>query len=211
MKKTLKSILVVLLILTMLFLLTGCGNKENETENSDEQKQEFSLGEWKDDVYTNNFLGLKFNLPNGWTYYSKEEMADIMNLSEDVLNDEQKAVVEVSKLTTAYYMMSSDPNTGSSIAILSEKPAMDVTTEFYINQLKNQVLNVYSAKCEINGTSKEKVGNREYDTLTLTASVSGNEVMQRYYVYKMDKYFICILATKVMGETTIEEMMQSFE
>lgn len=216
MKKALKNVLVLLIIGSMLFLLTGCGKKEEESKKeekpAEEQKREFSIGKWEDNVYSNDFLGLKFNLPDDWTRYSDEEIAEIMNIGSDLLEDEQKAASEIAKLNSAYYMMVSNPNTGDSIALMSEKSTMDYTTEFYINQLKSQLTSVSSIKYTVEGTSKEKVGNVECDALTVSATVSGLKTTQRYYVYKIDKYFIAIIATSMTGgETGINEMMANFQ
>ena len=221
MKKTIKSALIILLVASMLFVLSGCGKdeeKETTKEPSDvveqttqEQKVEFSMGEWNNNVYANDFLGLKFNLPQGWTYSSDEEIAEMMNLGAEFLNDDLKAAAEVAKLTSAYYMVANDPNTGNSVSIMSEKPAIDVTTEFYLNQFKTQLASVESINYEIGETSKEKVAGREYDTVLVTTSMYGVELRQKYYVYKMDKYFIGIIATSFTGEDSIKDMMKSFE
>lgn len=219
MKKILKNMLIVLLTASMLFLLAGCGNKEESTTTNNttneqttrEQKVEFSMGEWNNNVYTNEFLGLKFNLPEGWTYASDEEIADMMNLGTELLNDDQKAAAEVSKLTTAYYMVANDPNTGNSISIISEKPVMEVSTEYYMNELKTQLSAVESINYEIGETSKEKIADREYDILTASASMSGVKITQKYYIYKMDRYFVGIIVTSTTGETALNEMIKSFE
>lgn len=218
MKKTLKNMLIILLTASMLFLLVGCGNKEESTTNNitneeatEEKKVEFSMGEWNDNVYTNEFLGLKFKLPEGWTYASDEEIADMMNLGTEFLNDDQKVAAEVSKLTSAYYMVANDPNTGNNVSIISEKPVMEVSTENYMNQLKAQLSAVESINYEIGETSKEKIADREYDTLTASASMSGVKITQKYYIYKMDRYFIGIIATSTTGETAFNEMIKSFE
>lgn len=218
MKKTLKNMLIILLTASMLFLLVGCGNKEESTTNNitneqttGEKKVEFSMGEWNNNVYTNEFLGLKFKLPEGWNYASDEEIADMMNLGTELLNDDQKAAAEVSKLTTAYYMVANDPNTGNSISIISEKPVMEVSTEYYMNELKTQLSAVESINYEIGETSKEKIADREYDTLTASASMSGVKITQKYYIYKMDRYFVGIIVTSTTGETAFNEMIKSFE
>lgn len=220
MKKLLKSTLAIFLTASMLFVLSGCGNKEEEKATNDnkntkvEQENktvEFSMGSWSDNVYSNDFLGLKFKLPNGWKYSSDEEIAEMMNLGTELLNDEQKAAAEISKLNNAYYMVANDPNTGDNISIISEKPAMEVTTEFYINQLKTQLQNVNTIKYEIGETSKEAVAGKECDTLTVDASMSGVKMTQRYYIYKVDKYVVCIISTSTSGEQKINEIMKSFE
>lgn len=214
MKKTLKNALVLLVIGAMLFVLTGCGKKEDskqEEKPSEEQKAEFSLGKWEDDVYSNDFLGLKFNLPDGWARYDKKQIAELMNLGSELLNDDQKAAAEIAKLNAAYYMVVNNTNTRDSIALMSEKTAMDYTTEYYINQLEGQLLRLSSIQYKIEGKSKEKVGNIDCDALTVSATSSGVKSTQRYYVYKVDNYFVAILATSVSGEDTINEMIQNFE
>lgn len=220
MKKRLKGMLAILLTVSMLFVLSGCGNKDDEKATKDNEKAnveqedktvEFSMGSWSDNVYTNDFLGLKFNLPDGWKYSSDEEIAEMMNLGTELLNDEQKVAAEVSKLNSAYYMVANEPNTGDNVSIISEKPSMEVTTEFYINQLKTQLSSVDSIKYEIGETSKETVAGKECDTLTVTASMSGVKMVQRYYIYKVDKYVVCIISTSTSGEQKINEIMKNFE
>lgn len=222
MKKAIKIALIIFLITSMLFVLTACGKEEEKTTNDNttnitneqpaqEQKVEFSMGEWNNNVYTNDFLGLKFNLPEGWTYSSDEEIAEMMNLGIELLNDDQKAAAELSKLTSVYYIAANNPNTGDSVAVMSEKPSMDVTTEFYINQLKSQLSTVESVSYEIGEIAKEQVADREYDTITATTNVSGIKIAQKYYVYKMDEYFVAIIATSVTGEDGIKDIIKSFE
>lgn len=213
MKKAIKNIALMACAVAMLFTLSGCGKEESnkEANKPEEQKTQFSMGKWEDNVYTNDFLGLKFKLPEGWKYSSDEEIAEMMNLGSELLNDDQKKALEVSKLNNAYYMVANNPNTGNNVSIISEKPAMEVTTEFYINQLKTQLQNVSSIKYEIGETSKETVSGIECDALTVKASMSGVTMVQKYYVYKVDKYVVGIIATSTSGEQGINEIMNSFE
>lgn len=214
MKKTIKGLLIFLLIASMMFVLTGCGNKDNveqedkesstviteqnEETNVEQQKRpEFSMGEWNDNVYTNDFLGLEFNLPEGWGYSSDEE-----------LEETNKQVAEQNGV---YYVSAMDPTTGNNINIFSEKPSVNITTEEYINQLKTQLSAVEAIAYEIGETSKEEIAGREYDTLEMTATISGIEVTQKYYMYKIDEYFVSMIVTSVTGEDAIDEIMKSFE
>ncbi|MBO4732183.1 MAG: hypothetical protein J5597_05190 [Spirochaetaceae bacterium] len=176
------------------------------------QKTEFSLGEWKDDVYTNNFLGIKFRLPDGWKKSDDETIAQIMNLGAELLNDNQKKLVEIAKLNSVYYLLANNPATGDTIIVMTEKSLLDYTTEYYLNAIKNGLQSVESIEYEIGDASKEKVAGREYQTLTAKAkSLDGFYVTQRYYVYKIDKYFLGIIVTSTTGKDTISEMMKAFE
>lgn len=239
MKKAIKIALIVLLAISMLFVLTGCGkedekirekdsikdneeiiseSKDSESENlesedkeNEETEVDFSMGEWNGNAYENEFLGLKFNLPTGWTYSSDEEIAQMMNVGAELLGDDLKMAAEMAKLTSVYYMVANNPNTGDSVTILTEKPVMDVTTEYYLNQLKTQLQSVQSMNYEIGNTSKEKISGKEFDTLTVTASMSGIEVSQKYYVHKMGEYFIGIIVTSTSGESNINSMIKNFQ
>lgn len=228
MKKAIKIALMILLVASMLFVLTGCGKEEKvttnntntgneqvalESENAEKEnsKTELSMGEWKGNTYSNEFLGLKFNLPQGWAYSSEKDIAEMMDIGSELLNDDQKIAAELAKLTSVYYMVANNPNTGDSVTILSEKPLQDVTAKYYLDQLKTQLQALESMNYEIGDTSKEKVSGKEFETLTVTASMSGIEVAQKYYVCKMDEYFVCIIATSTSGETAINDIMKSFK
>ena len=226
MKKTLKIFLIILISACMLVTFTGCGKKEDEDDvketrrNRIESKEdveekseskEFSMGEWENNVYTNDFLGIKYNLPSGWKYSSDEEIAKLMNVGKELLNDDQKNLGEIAELTSVYYVVANDPNTGNNIVIMSEKPLMEASTDYYINSLKTQLENLDSINYEIGETSKETIGSRQYDTLTVSTSSNGVKLAQKYYIYKLDKYFVDIIVTSTNGEANISNMMKSFE
>lgn len=213
MKKAIKNIALMACVVAMLFTLSGCGKEEGskEEKKQEEQKTEFSMGKWEDNVYTNDFLGIKFNLPEGWKAATDEEIAKMMNVGKELLNDDQKALAELAEKSGVYYMSVNDPSTGNNIIVLTEKTAVNVNTDYYINQLKTQLTSVSSIKYQIGETSKATVAGREYDTLTATASMYGYTTTQRYYVYKIDKYFVGIIVTSNTGESAIDEMMNSFE
>ena len=110
----------------------------------------------------------------------------------------------MAKLTSVYYAVATDPNTGSSVSIMSEKPLMDFSEEYYINQVKTQLGTMESIKYEIGETAKEIVGDKEYSTLTVTTTMSGINFIQKYYVHKMDEYFVCLILTSTNGESVID-------
>lgn len=224
MKKLLKSMLIIILAVCMLVTITGCGKKEEKEEpkkaeiskvdaNADttETTTEISMGEWNGNTYTNNYLGLKFNLPTGWTHYSDEEIAEMMNISEEVLKDEEQINIELAKLTSVYYLAASDPETLDNVMLMTEKPIMDVTTELYLNTLKTQLENLNSINYEVGETGKEKIGNREFDTLTTKATTNGVTMIQKYYIYKSGDHFIDIIVTSNSGEQAINKIIKSFE
>ena len=226
MKKLLKSMLIIILAVCMLVTITGCGKKEekeepkkaeisnvtNDISTTDEaETTNISMGEWNGNKYTNDYLGMKFNLPTGWTRYSDEEIAEMMNISGEILKDEEQINIELAKLTSVYYLAASDPETLDNVMLMTEKPIMDVTTELYLNTLKTQLENLNSINYEVGETGKEKVGNREFDTLTTKATTNGVNMIQKYYIYKSGDHFIDIIVTSNSGEQAINKIIKSFE
>ncbi len=117
MKKILKISAIFLLCACLIVAIAGCGKKEetksetntevadaktdsvgdNKKEETAEKTKEFSLGSWDGKVYKNDFLGLQYNEPETWSHSSDEEIAKMMNVGKEMLNDDQKATFEASK------------------------------------------------------------------------------------------------------------------
>lgn len=103
-------------------------NEEASVEKSTgNAAAEFSTGEWYGNVYTNDFIGIKYELPQGWEKYGDEEIAEIMNLGKEFLNDNQKKYAELSKLTTVYHILTNNPATSDTICLITEKTFLGIS------------------------------------------------------------------------------------
>ncbi len=189
-----KSLLVVAVILCLVVGLVGCGDNQ-ETTN-------FSMGSWDENVYTNEFLNVKLTLPEGWEYSSDEEIANMMSVSTEAAFGDKEFLAEVAKLTSVYYVVATDPNTGNNLSIISEKPLVDVTLDYYMENLKTQLSAVDSIRYEMGETAKTTLGTVEYDTLVVTAPDYG--MTQKYYVHKEGKYFVGIIITAKSADEVLE-------
>ena len=221
----------VMLTVTLLATLVACGEKEIENNNLNNKKPqnenniienknnnissekeediiEFSMGEWKENVYTNEFLDIKYKLPEDWNYSSDEEIASIMNLEADVTFKDKELLKEISERSSVYYVISSDKNGGSNLSILSEKPIVNITEEEYLKQLETQLEGLDSIKYEIGEKSSQTVGENSYETMEV--NVPDYNMHQKYYIRKKDNYFIGIIITSLSTEN-IDEIIKNFE
>jgi len=224
MKNKVKTFLSFAIAGTLLFTLTGCGEKEedknkagenndlatNQVQTSaDNNSSNLELGKWENDVYSNNFLDLKISLPEGWTIATNEELAKMMNIGADIVASEDKYLAEVAKQTGIYYASASNQSTGESILVFSEKPLRDATMKEYIDATAANLTKLTTMKYSIKGTSTATIGSRTYDTLTVEVEDAG--ITQRYYAYKQGKYFVGIIITSVSGESTIDEIAKNIK
>ena len=117
MKKTLKIMLVIAMLSIVVICMTACGKKEeNKNEVANENKTttvEVSRGTWNGNQYVNEFAKVKFNLPTGWEKYSDEQIAEMMNIGVEMLNEDQKKLAELAQDNALYGMVANNPSTRS--------------------------------------------------------------------------------------------------
>lgn len=216
MKKTLKILLILAMLCVLTITLVGCGNdeeknKENIANNENEVTTvEISRGEWQDNKYVNDFAGIKFNLPEGWEKYSDEQIAQLMNIGAEALNEDQQKLAELAEQTGVYGMVVNNPSTGANVMVLIEKPILKVTPESYLTSLKQQLELVEAMDYEIGNIYTKEIGGVEYYGLDAEASVSGITMGQNYFSKAVEDCIVSIIVTTT-AEGQLEEIVNCFE
>lgn len=123
-----KKIFSILLIMTLVFCITSCGEsksdvkgslKTEETDtNNKEEEVDLSLGLAEGNIYENEFLKIGFNLIEGWTFYTEEQIREINNISIDMVDEE---IAESLKNANLIYDMYALDSFGNSVNINLEK------------------------------------------------------------------------------------------
>lgn len=183
---------------------------DNNTTGNETKITDISRGEWNGNQYVNEFANIKFNLPSGWSKYSDEQIAQVMNVGVELLNDDQKKLAELAQSMVIYGMVANDDTTKANVSVILEKPAIKITPESYATSLKQQLEAVSSIQYKVNEIATAKVGSEEYTALTSTASVSGVEIGQSYYIRAEGDYIITIIVTTT-GEGQLDTILKCFE
>ena len=97
---------------------------DNNTTGNETKTTDISRGEWNGNQYVNEFANIKFNLPSGWSKYSDEQIAQVMNVGVELLNDDQKKLAELAQSMVIYGMVANDDTTKANVSVLLEKPTM---------------------------------------------------------------------------------------
>lgn len=218
MKKGLKTLLILAMLCAITITLVGCGNNE-KTNNDNKVKNEsnannvdegntveISRGEWQGNKYVNEFAGITFNMPEGWAKYSDAEIAQLMNIGVEALNEEQKLLEQ----TAVYGMVVNDPATAANVMIMIEKPVLKVTPEYYLSSVKQQLEIVEDIDYKFGETYETKLGNEEFYRLDAETELSGISMGQHYFVKAVDEYIVGIIVTTT-GEGQIDEIVKCFE
>lgn len=188
-------------------------SKKSENTNvalvSDE-KVNFSLGSWEGNTYINEFLGIKYKMPDGWKKYSKEEIAKAINIGMDMLdNENSESLKKLAEQTSMYYVITSDPNTGNSIQIMSEKPILSVTMDYYTSNLKKLLEENTSLDYVVGEPKDITIDGVAFKEVDATATFSGVQMTQTYYIKNVGDYFVGIIVTDVSGSLDATRFISS--
>ncbi len=203
-----KKILCAILALVMLLSVCGCAAAPAGPA--------FTAGEVNGNVYTNEFAGLTFTAPEDWTFSSEEELAQMMNVSLDIIADDNEYAKKIAELTTVYGMMAQSGDSTSNVQVMFENVAItgnkNITAEKYVETVCGLLESTYAdmgATCSINDTKTVTIGGNEYVYLTVDVDYLGVAMQQAYACRKIDKYMANIVITAA-GEMTSDDILALF-
>ena len=184
------------------------------TETTENESPSLSLNNAKGSTYESNFIGIGWNLPEGWTFFDEEQLKQVNNITADLIDDEQiQAALESASLICDMYAMNS--STGDTINIQLEKLSGLATlydassyVDASISSLPSAMqsagyTNVTIDKITITAAGKELPG------LAISASYAGITIYEKLACIKVDNYMVCI-TTASATESTLDAIFANF-
>lgn len=230
-----KKLFCILLTIAMLLSLCACG-KDTAKDDDDndnirgtittdptettapgnqqsDNTPEFSLGKTSGGTYTNDFLGLTFNLPIGWEFYTEKQIMDLNNIAAEYMDD--SVVQQLKNATIIYDMYAMQSFSGSNVNITLEKitPAqkkalnLKVILENQIPTMKSTFSNMGLADIKIN-YQKITVNGKEFDGITVsakwlaTASTHHQDFYEKIIVFNKGDYLAYVTAACIQKDNT---------
>ena len=204
-----KKFLMSLLAAVFVFSLAACAavnSSEGETssgstkENQSETKETaiYEAGVWSDNVYTNSSLGITFNLPEGWSYGTSEELAALQSQGSEIAGTSEEEMDAVNdRMIYDFYIYSADGS--ENVIMMAEDLSKygDITAKQYIDIVSAQLtgLDSEAVSYEISDTKEIKLGNSTFVTMAADAVYSGVNVHQYYAVTEMSGQLITMIIT----------------
>ena len=186
-----KKILCALLAVLMMMSIVGCS-----TESA-----KFDPGKVVGNVYTSEYAGLTFTAPEGWTFASDEEIADLMGLSMELVTDNE-AAQKIAELTTVYGMMAKSADQLNNVQVVFENTSLTgskLSAEDYVELVASQLDTVYAdfgATFEASDVETIKIGTNDYSYIDISVDMGDGLVLEQGYACrKIDKYMASIVIT----------------
>ena len=186
------------LILAALMLgatvITSC----NSGAGDDVQKN-YSAGTFNENGYTSEWLGLSFVPDKSVVMATETELHELMQISADssafyVDEATGEKVLDRSKITSAYEMMATDSQTGSTVFVMAEAVSDDMTVEQYIEALKTQ-LSTQVEGLIFDEPKTKKLGGEKYTCFGYGIEAYGVTLAQSMYLRREGDRIACICFT----------------
>lgn len=173
---------IALLLLTALLgvLLTSC---------SEDKRNHYSPGYWRDSIFYDAFVDLRFTLPQGWEATSQEDL-DAMSAEADKALDIQRGGTGEDPNSVYHYELSAkDTETGNGILILVQSYSGNAND--YIDGLEAGA-EMEGATYSVGTTVTVQLPGHAYLMVPLT--MEGQDTpYQRQYLRKQGDYLINIM------------------
>lgn len=193
-----KKLFSLFMIIALSLTLSACSSEPEVEEEKEEVYETFVRGEWVDNVYTNDFLGFSFTLPENWTLASDEELLSMLETATDeMLTEEMKEQYDkaIESAQSFYEFAVFNLTTGESMVLNIEDLSKTVgaillSEDQFIDALETNFGSVEGVKFEILNREDVSLSMGKFRVLNINV----NDVMtQKYYVMKDGKYMISFI------------------
>jgi len=198
-EKIMKKFFSLFMIIALSLTLSACSSEPKVEEVEEvEEEQIYVRGEWVDQVYTNDYLGFSFTLPERWVSASDEELYSKLDtateeaMSENMKEQYDKAIENAASFYDfAVYNLFTSETFVLTIEDLS-KTVGDVlfTEEQYIDALETNLNKLEDIELEIIGREDESLSMGKFRVLNVNIN---DDITTKYYVTKNGKYMISLM------------------
>lgn len=226
-----KKFLAILLAAAMMMCFTACGfgrvmdaideiqdgNTVSQSIFDDfddaEPDAEFSLGSNDGSVYRNEFLGIGFNLPEGWTFYTDEQIRELNNIATDALEGD---IAEQLENSSVIYDMQASDQGGSNVNVNLEKMSLSNSiihdAESYVSESIGgieEALKQLGFSEVISEITTTYFAGEERTAIEIVCTGEGIELYEKVVVMEVGRYIACVTAATV-NENNADDILSNF-
>ncbi len=184
-------------------------------DDTSSTSKDFSMGNIAGNVYVNDFIGIRFKLDSGWTFYDDDKIKELNQLAMDLAGDEVEEILK--NASVVYDMYATDGDQLNNVIVNLEKASalqlvtLDIAENYkaLIPLLKESFKNMgyENINCEI---IKVTVDGKTLDALHTSAEINGVKMYQTLTQTKCTGYLACMSVTTYFEDTT-SDLLNNFE
>lgn len=181
--------------------------QENGPDSEEAADDGYVRGKMTDTSYESEWIGLRYELPDGFMMSGEDEMDAILEAGGSMIyEDKAEDIVDYAKLVMVYEMMAKD-RYGNVLTLFVEKTTFDIDT--YVAAIKMQMGSVDEIEISMDDGETVEVGGVAFEKFSLVLDYGGMKVKENYYLKKKGDRMICLLIGYSDDETA-EKMVSGF-
>ncbi len=221
MKKTLKSILSLVLAFVLVFSLAACNDKkDDEEETKAEVEEETTLADnsEKDEndllgysvgkTYYNDYAGFSIEIGDEWEFYNEEQIEKLNGVAMDLVSDDLANAIEAAGVL--YAMYAQDPNTAHNINVTVEPSVVNINAETRAQLQAEQLPAVYEDMGATDVTVEATVttiDGKDFHTCDSECNIYGLTMYQKVIMIDTEDYLFGIALT-ALDKAGIDEIVK---
>jgi hypothetical protein len=176
------------------------------------------LGATGEGTYRNGFFGFSLNFPKSWSFLSREQIAQSMQIGQDILKtpaEKNNQAIEVAAAREVLILVITEKakaleNTASLTVGVRKQPGAQVTSEMVMDATKKLLLGSIGMKL-VRDTQKIKLGGEAFANVELQNNWKGEYVYQKLYTTIRKGYSLTFVMTYKKTESlqAMENIVQS--
>ena len=192
----------------------GSDTTTPDTPDTDDPSQGGIRGVITDSVYENKMLNLRIKLPSGWIFYNDEQIAEVNNITADMLSGTDAADF-IGKNGQLMDMMITDVKGNNANLIIQPKPeGLDRYTDEQIFTLSEESFKSYLSDAGMDLTVYEpltmNVGGQDRSVLHMILSINGTEIEEYQLRYRNDSDYMGILTVAIQDGSDVQPILDGF-
>jgi hypothetical protein len=189
-----KKLTLIPLVLLLLATTACSGTKETDAQTS--AKNDIQTGTWSEDgkVFTNEWSGIKFTLPDGYVAASEEELATMASANQEIIaeaSNDLEASIAMARVAYDFLVQPSDGTGLPNMVLMYENIGLSVATKSLDENGYLDVMSIQFKEMESQGMVYSEV---ERTTATVAGaewtcgkySINDGIALNDFYMRKVD-------------------------
>ena len=194
-----KKFLICLLAFVMILAMVGCSKDDNKG-GATPKDEECALGEVAGNKYESEFIGLGFTLPEGWNFYTDEEIAEMNNYVGDIAGQDYRDLLK--NATVIYDMAAASPSQTDNVMVTLEKKPNSMLKNLNLAQTLEASFSLVKSSLENMGyrniaheVTTLTIDGETFTAMHITGTLSGMTMRQTSIVIKCNGYLASLAVT----------------
>jgi cytochrome P450 len=213
--KRIKTTPIIIVLVLLFVMLSACGKGIEQVKEIAKEASNiiegFKVGEWENQVYTNEKFNLEVSLPQEWYVFSNEELSGVFGDVAEYLKDSD-VDMEEGLLVPLYFVINNQDATlataNMSLTAMRSLLSPNFDSDYSEEALQQMAepMEQYG-EVEINKEGETDFAGTKAHLITMKTAVTGTDMIQYQKVYQLYKSgYVLTFTLTALDETTLEEM-----